>query len=457
MIVFYVSWELDLFVQERKYFLLAVSYFFYATLDLKFLPILILSPLFNFGVGLLIGDLQDQKIKKGLLAFGVGANLFLLATFKYYDFFLENILNMAGSLGFHYAGTKPYLNLILPLGISFFTFQGISYLVDIYRGQLKSKNSLLDVLLFISFFPHLVAGPIVKAAEFIPQLGKAVDRKNIPFVYASTLIVFGLFKKVVIANYLGAELVDPVFESPSSFGAYDSWLAVYGYAVQIYCDFSAYSDMAIGFAALLGYEFPVNFNQPYRAQSLQDFWRRWHISLSSWLRDYLFISLGGSREGEKKTYRNLMITMLLGGLWHGAHWNFILWGAMHGGGLAVERAYRKTPTLRWSQKILWTLFTFHFVCLAWIFFRASSFELATQLITQLFDFSIRSQYTNAFFPILIVIGMSLHFLPPLHKLHLPSWFSRLPQPAFLLLLGVCISLVAMLAPEGVPAFIYFRF
>lgn len=460
LFVYYFSWELDLFPKERKYFLLVVSYFFYATLDLKFLPILIVSPTFNYCIGRIIGDLQSARIKKAVVTFGVVGNLCLLGLFKYYDFFVENIVNFLGLFGYSVASdSHVFLNLVLPLGISFFTFQGISYVVDIYRGKLKAENSYLDVLLFISFFPHLVAGPIVKAAEFIPQLQKPVDRTKIPFLYAGILIILGLFKKVIIANYLGTELVDPVFESPTAYSSGDILLAVYGYATQIFCDFSAYSDMAIGFAALLGYEFPVNFNQPYRALSLQDFWRRWHISLSSWLKEYLFFSMGGSQRGEKKTYRNLFLTMFLGGLWHGASWNFILWGSLHGAGLAAERFYRKKHPMKthWVNKLVYGLVTFHFVCFAWIFFRASSFELAWSVITQFFDFSTKPQFNRIFYPLLIFIGMSFHFFPRLETIDLPDLLKKTPTVGYLVFSGLMISLVCMLAPDGVPAFIYFRF
>lgn len=242
---------------------------------------------------------------------------------------------------------------MLPVGISFFTFQGISYVVDVARGDARAARDPLDVFLYISFFPHLVAGPIVRAANFLPQLAAPLSRDRVPLVMAGLLILGGLFKKMVIANGLATGLVDPVFADPAAHGALDLWLATYGYAIQIYCDFSAYSDIAIGVAALLGFHFPRNFDQPYRARSLAEFWRRWHISLSSFLRDYLYRPLGGNRRGPRRTMANLLIVMLLGGLWHGAAWTFVLWGLLHGLVLALERLIgwkgRRAGAASWRQ------------------------------------------------------------------------------------------------------------
>ncbi len=464
ILIFYISWELYFYTSIRKVFLLAASYFFYATLDLKFLPLIILSPVLNFFFGLWIGVEDNPKIKKAILAFTVSCNLLLLGVFKYYDFFVENIINLLSTLPLNLSpelisSQLPFLNLILPLGISFFTFQGISYLVDIYRGELSYKNSLLDVMLFISFFPHLVAGPIVKANEFIPQLKNKVDPHKIPIFYALSLIVMGLFKKVIIANYLGTNVVDRVFENPSLYSSVDVLFAVYAYAVQIFCDFSAYSDMATAFAALLGYEFPLNFDQPYSATSLQDFWRRWHISLSSWLRDYLYKPLGGSRGTEKQTYRNLFITMFLGGIWHGASWNFIFWGSLHGIGLSAERYFNLFKNVeqnlwkKWGARIL----TFHFVCFVWIFFRSPSFEKTLELLKQFADFSSPIKIFNHFYFLLLLIGMSFHFILPLRYWRLPTFILKRPRVAFVLGVSFLLTVISTFSPDGISPFIYFRF
>lgn len=464
ILIFYISWELYFYTTFRKVFLLVASYFFYATLDLKFLPLIILSPVLNFFFGLWIGVEENQKIKKAILAFTVGCNLLLLGVFKYYDFFIENIINFLSSLPLNLSpellsSQLPFLNLILPLGISFFTFQGISYLVDIYRGELSYKNSMLDVMLFISFFPHLVAGPIVKANEFIPQLKNKVDPHKIPIFYALSLIVVGLFKKVIVANYLGTNVVDPVFENPSLYSSWDVLFAVYAYAVQIFCDFSAYSDMAIAFAALLGYEFPLNFDQPYSATSLQDFWRRWHISLSSWLRDYLYKPLGGSRGTEKQTYRNLFITMFLGGIWHGASWNFIFWGSLHGLGLSAERYFK---LFKDSENSLWRkwlarVVTFHFVSFVWIFFRSPSFEKTLELLKQFADFNPPIKIFNHFYFLLLIIGMSFHFVLPLRYWRMPAFILKRPRIAFVLGVSFLLTLISTFSPDGISPFIYFRF
>lgn len=509
VIVFFYSWELHHLPNIRKVFLLFCSYFFYATLDLRFLPILILSPFFNFLFGLWIGTEENKRNKKFILTFSISCNLVLLGLFKYYNFFLESLTDLLStfSLAEQTAGWS-YLDWSLPLGISFFTFQGISYLVDIYRDELNYKNSLLDVLLFISFFPHLVAGPIVKANDFIPQLKQKVNPNNIPVIYASSLIIFGLFKKVLIANHLGTDFVDPVFDDPSSFSATELLMAAYGYSVQIFCDFSAYSDMAIGFAALLGYEFPINFKQPYQAKSLQDFWRRWHISLSSWLKNYVYQPLGGSQNSGRfaklKTYRNLFLTMFLGGLWHGASWNFLIWGSLHGFGLALERFVKSfinthtfIPSEIWKKPVLihipkllsafYMLIVFHFVTLAWIFFRAPSFDKAQEYLSHLLTttaqistittlpFNSHFKIFNSFYFGLLFIGIMIHFLSlkqtynvliyTLKKLHLHSTFNALtshlwqrwPSLIFAITVAILVTLITSFNVEGVAPFIYFRF
>lgn len=458
-VIFYLSWELVFNNSYRKLFLLLSSYFFYATLDFRFLPILILSPSLNFLFGLWIGIEENPKTKKYILTFTIALNLLLLGVFKYFDFFAGTVVEVMTRVGITATWQDDvFMNFVLPLGISFFTFQGISYLVDIYRKELTYKNSLLDVLLYISFFPHLVAGPIVKASEFIPQLKQPPKTTDIPFLFSITLIVLGLFKKTVIANYLGVDIVDPVFENPKAFNSIDMIFAIYSYAVQIFCDFSAYTDMAIGLAYLLGYQFPLNFNQPYRATSLKDFWNRWHISLSRWLRDYLYIPMGGNRVSEKRTYQNLLITMGLGGLWHGASWNFITWGLLHGIGLAFEKRFKWDSNVdSLGKRILRGFFVFNFVCFAWIFFRSESFNKSFEVLTQLFDFSKPVTKMTPFYLILFLIGMSFHFVKPLRSWNISDRFLQLPAVAYAFVFAVMVTLITALMPEGVAPFIYFRF
>src|SRR5438105_3523566 len=375
---------LDTRFAAKKAILVVASYYFYAQWDWRFCFLLALSTALSYAAGLLLGATRRPERRRLVVGAAVALHLGVLGVFKYFDFFVLSANQLARLLGLEHE--VPFVEILLPIGISFFTFHGISYVTDVYRGDALVCRNPLDMALYMSFFPQLVAGPIVRAAYFLPQLARP-SAEPIPIAPALLLILGGLFKKVVIANYLAAGLVDPVFAAPTSYGAPDLLLAVYGYAVQIYCDFSAYSDIAIALAALLGLRFPANFKQPYRAERLREFWQRWHISLSTWLRDYLYRPLGGNRHGRLKTYRNLMLTMLLGGIWHGAGWKFIAWGALHGGGLALERLLEPwigRRALSPAAKIVATLIVFHFVCLAWIFFRAEDFAVASLYIGGLF-------------------------------------------------------------------------
>ncbi len=408
-------------------------------------------------------------------------NLTILGFFKYYGFFLDSLANLLQQAGLE--RDLPFMEIILPVGISFFTFQGISYVVDVYRREVKAAVSPLDIFLYISFFPQLVAGPIVRAADFLPQL-KAEPRLNKQMVSLGiVLILLGLFKKMVVANYLATELVDQVFFDPSVYGGPDLVLAVYAYAVQIYCDFSGYSDIAIGVAALLGYRFKWNFNQPYRAASLREFWQRWHISLSEWLRDYLYKPMGGSRGSPVLTYRNLFLTMLLGGIWHGAAWTFVIWGVIHGLALAVERfaaAFRpdraaalamadpakgslsaaavpEPPAQSLWGRALGVLMTFHIVCLAWIFFRAESLEYALAYLGGLTDWSGQAQFLQPFLVLLVAGSLLAHFLPIGWVTGSAKILERTGPVIHGAVLGFGILLIESIAPEGVAPFIYFQF
>jgi alginate O-acetyltransferase complex protein AlgI len=351
----------------------------------------------------------------------------------------------------------PLLQVILPVGISFFTFQGISYVVDVKRGKTPAARSLLDVMLLMSFFPHLVAGPIVRASDLLPQFDRTPRLTKEMAIHGLLLIAWGLFKKTVIASELSTRLVDPVFFDPSAYGGLDIAAAVYGYAVQIYCDFSAYSDMAIGIAALLGYSFPRNFDQPYRASSMQSFWRRWHISLSSWLRDYLYVPLGGGRKGLIMSCVNVMITMLLGGLWHGAAWTFVAWGGLHGGAQVVERLGRKAfGDRRVIPGWLGVLITFHIVCLGWILFRAESFAMAMSVLQGL-GRAGPLLVTTPLVLILIVGGLAMHWLPPRAIEGIAERLKPAPSLTVAVLIGIAILLVEAVRPDGVAPFIYFQF
>jgi D-alanyl-lipoteichoic acid acyltransferase DltB (MBOAT superfamily) len=439
-----------------KLILVVASYGFYACWNWKFCLLLAASTAVSFAAGLALGGTDVPRRRRRVVAAAVAIHLILLGTFKYFDFFVGSLNDLARLLGLGHE--IPFVDIVLPVGISFYTFHGISYVVDVYRGDVAICRRPVDMLLYLSFFPQLVAGPIVRAAYFLPQLERPAPPGTIAIGPALWLIVIGLFKKVVVANYLATDLVDPVFFDPASFGGIDRLAAIYGYAVEIYCDFSAYTDIAIGVAALLGFRFPRNFDQPYRAARLAEFWRRWHISLSSWLRDYLYIPLGGSRRGPVRTYGNLLITMLLGGIWHGAAWKFVFWGALHGAGLAAERAAggligqapRSLP-----GRILSTVVVFHIVCLGWVFFRADSFETAWTYLASPAGTGIVQ--LGPLTLMLLAGGLAAQFLPPDLADRGADAVGRWPVWAQGLGAGVAVALVDALGPDGVAPFIYFQF
>lgn len=455
LFVYFTAWSLDRENGRRKIFLLLASWFFYAQWDWRFVGLLIVSAVLNWGVAALIASSDDPRRRKLLVGLGVAINLIILGFFKYYGFFVEQAIELLNQFGWE--RDAPLLQIVLPIGISFFTFQGISYVVDVHRRKTPPARSLTDVMLLMSFFPHLVAGPIVRASDLLPQFARVPRLTREMAAHGLLLIAWGLFKKTVIASELAVRIVDPVFFDPSAYGAVDIAAATYAYAVQIYCDFSAYSDMAIGLAALLGYSFPRNFDQPYRAHSMQQFWRRWHISLSSWLRDYLYVPLGGGRKGLVSSCINIMITMLLGGLWHGAAWTFIAWGALHGAVQVVERVWRhfregKAGVPHWIGVIV----TFHIVCLGWILFRAESFGLAMQMLegfTRMTPVMVLTPFLLA----LIVGGIAIHWLPPRAVEGLAVRVKEAPAVTMGVLIGIMILLVEAMRPEGVAPFIYFQF
>ncbi len=456
-VVFPITWLLNDYNTAKKCFLVAASYFFYAFFRLDFTLILLTSSVMNFCLALWLGKLADGTARRAVLWLGIALNLSVLAAFKYYNFFAASAMNAAQSVG--WTLDVPFFEVGLPIAISFLTFHALSYIIDVYKRKLAPTRSLVDILLYISFFPHLVAGPIVRAKAFLEQTIHRSDPRDIRLGFGVLLIVGGLFKKVIVANYLSTDFVDGVFRNPADYSRLDLLLGMYAYALQIYCDFSAYTDIAIGIANLLGYRFPDNFNQPYRALSVQDFWRRWHITLSSWLRDYLYIPLGGSRDGTWLTYRNIMITMLLGGLWHGASWNFVIWGGLHGAALVIERMFGETGEgkLRLPAVLAW-LITFHFVCLTWVFFRAPSFEVAmSYLDTLVFGEAIFTTTVTPLVAAMLVLGALTQIIPNSWSDRLERAYDRAPIVAKVALPFVVIFLVSIAAPGGVPPFIYFQF
>ena len=474
-IVLALYWTLPERGLLRKYALLAASVFFYAWWSWKFAIFTLASAAFNFYMAAFIASAADARRRKTRLIVAVAVNLALLAFFKYMGFFFTQIFHPLAKflyppfdtplMDFH---DDVIARIILPIGISFYTFQAIAYVADVASGKSRPAASLLDFANYLVFFPKLCAGPIVRPGDLLPQMETLPSRKTeIDTGHAATLILGGLFKKVVVANWLSEHLVNPVFTDPESMGAVDALYGVYGYAIQIYCDFSAYSDIAIGIALLLGFTFPVNFNAPYLATSLQDFWRRWHITLSSWLRDYLYIPLGGSRCAKWKTHRNLILTMLLGGLWHGAGWSYILWGAIHGLGQVLERPFNKkrppdAPPQSRAIAHLRTVITFHVVAFAWIFFRAGAADaegLATvrDILSALGRWSVPVQLLSPMALIMLFLGFELQFLDGETPRRLWNAFNRLPPVVQGLLAAIILTLVLGLGPAGVAPFIYFQF
>jgi len=437
--------------------MLAASYVFYAWWDWRFLTLIWLSTAVDFVAGRALRASASPTRRRLLLVLSLATNLGMLGFFKYADFFVESFVNLMADLGL--AVSAQPLGIILPVGISFYTFQTMSYSIDIYRGRLEPTESLLDFALFVGFFPQLVAGPIVRARDFLAQLATD-DRTPIDTGRALRLILGGLFKKIVIADILATELVDGVFANPGGATGLETLLAIYGYALQIYGDFSGYSDIAIGIALLLGFRFSDNFAQPYRALSLQDFWRRWHISLSSWLRDYLYIGLGGSRRGRARTMRNLLATMVLGGLWHGAGWTFVLWGALHGVGLVVERLVWPEPNATVGGRLgraIRGLVTFHIVCVGWVFFRSVDLERAFEVFGALGGSWTSAPRLSLGVALLLLAGVTTQLTTPGRVDH---WWERASElPVVVQAAGITAAILTfdVLGPTGVAPFIYFAF
>jgi len=453
----------------RKVILTGASYFFYMWWKPLFVLPLLATTFIDYTVARMLEFEERLARRRALLAFSLVANLGLLAYFKYFNFFAENVVAIAHAIGFDFS--PALAQLILPVGISFYTFHTMSYTIDVYRREIPVCRSALTFALFITFFPVLVAGPILRAKQFIPELQKRIRLTLTPEIVL--LIMRGLAKKVLVADNIG-KFVDGVFAAPQRWPSVIIWIATISFAVQIYCDFSGYSDIARGLARVFGLEIPLNFDRPYAARNPSEFWRRWHISLSTWLRDYLYIPLGGNRDGAARTYRNLMITMLLGGLWHGASWNYVLWGAMHGTMLAVHRAWssrrshHRLPTTdyrlpRAKHALSWLAMQYC-VLLTWIAFRVT--DTSKMLIAMrkfiVFDFNF------AIFDLglgALSFGFTLVVVAAFIIVHATSWrfgdldqrIARLPLPAAAAVCFVCGALFVVFWPLTEKPFIYFQF
>jgi len=403
----------------RTYLFCAASLYFFYKASGFFVVLVVISAIVDFFISNAIYKEQQQHKRKLLLALSVVLNLGLLFYFKYTDFFLKIINN-------NFLTHINLLNTILPVGISFYTFENISYTIDVYKGEFVPVKKFSEYLLFLSFFPKLVMGPIVRAKDFIPQITKPYSISKEDFTEGFFLIISGLFKKLIISDYIAINFVNYIFDSPEKYTGWECLFAVYGYAIVIYCDFSGYSSIAIGIARWLGFKIPPNFNMPYQSKDIKEFWKRWHISLSSWLQDYLYIfTLGGNRKGKVRTYINLFITMLLGGFWHGASFNFIVWGGFHGLALCINKFWSECDAFKGLKQrftdsaffnFISVLLTFHFVCFCWIFFKAKDFAVAGSIIYKIqhdLAFDIWGRFWGNYHQVLIMIflGMVLHFIP----------------------------------------------
>ena len=467
LVVYAANWLLMPRLRLWKWFIIAASYVFYGWWDWRFVLLLVAATFVNQALGVQIARARGRRgggrAAKRWLVLSVVANLAALGYFKYMDFFAANLDHLLGSVGL--GAPLPLLRILLPVGISFLVFRVLTYTIDIYRGEL-APASTLDFGVYVAFFPYLLAGPIARARDFLPQLRAPRDPRGVDAGRAFILILGGLAKKMLIADYLSTHIVNGVFAAPQSFSSWETLWGIAAYSVQIYCDFSAYSDIAIGVSLLLGFELPENFNAPYTARTIQDFWRRWHITLSSWLRDYLYIPLGGSRKGRGRTYVNLIATFLLAGLWHGAGWTFVFWGGMHGVGLALERARAdarrarglREPGATPGARALQRLAVFVFVSVAWVFFRADSMGGAFAVLWRLVA-GLGSIGAAVTWPVvgLVVLGIGIQYVPRGLSERLEGGLSRIGWAGQGAVLALALFLIATLGPQGAAEFLYFKF
>ncbi|HUY36343.1 MAG TPA: MBOAT family O-acyltransferase [Pirellulales bacterium] len=455
-VVFAVHWSLG-HNDARKAWLLAVSYVFYGAWDWRFLSLIALSTGLDFLLARQIACAAGQRRRRRLLVVSLAVNLGLLGVFKYFNFFAASAADLSRLLGF--AVHERSLAIVLPVGISFYTFQSLSYVVDVHRKQIAATNSLLDFALYVAFFPQLVAGPIVRAGDFLPQLATLRRFGAVRLRPALWLFLVGFFKKACVSDNLST-YVDLYFAAPGDFDAASACLGVLLYAVQIYCDFSGYSEMGIASAALLGYRLCENFRHPYLAPNLSEFWRRWHISLSNWLRDYVYVPLGGNRRGRWRTSANVLATMFLGGLWHGAAWTFVLWGTLHGLALIVQRA-----VTAWSggfkrygrpATVLGTLLTCQWVAATWVLFRAPDLRSAGLVLEAYLGFVSHgaSSLPGVLWLHLACLALA-HYLSCRADLY--GWASRVSPSLFATLYGSSVAACLCLLPSGHRPFIYFQF
>jgi len=461
----------------RKTYLFLISLFFYYKTSGLFFLLLVFSTFSDYLIGLAIYNFKKKPWKKAMVALSVAINLGVLSYFKYAYFFTDlfnqtfradlEVVNFLALWSNNVSGSHFDASVIfLPVGISFFTFQTISYAVDVYRGKCQPVKSIIDFGFYVSFFPQLVAGPIVRASEFVPQLYAKYSLTREEFGFALWMIMKGLFKKMVLGDYLAVNFIDRIFDMPTLYTGFENLMALYGYSLQVYCDFAGYTDIAIGVALLLGFRLPKNFNSPYKAVNVGDFWRRWHMSLSSWLKDYLYIPLGGNRKGKLMTNINLMITMLLGGLWHGADMKFIIWGGLNGIGLIIYKFWKRISPYENKKNIwvhIWKIFlTFNFITFTRIWFRADDMDRVNAMLFQLthsMDLSVIPKVIGSFKLVfgVMIFGYILHWLPQGWKDNLMNWFIRIPHWVKVIIVVVLVFLIYQTQTSDLQPFIYFQF
>jgi len=423
----------------KKRILLVASCVFYAAWDYRYLALLFVVSVIDYYCAARIAETDNPRTRYRWVTFSIVSNLCILGYFKYFNFFVGNLNGLLALSG----RRIPAFDILLPAGISFYTFKSMSYTIDVYRREIEPCRSLMDYATFVTFFPELIAGPIVRASIFLPQMTRRIGPTMDRVAAGASLFLLGLTKKVVIADRLAIP-VDRVFAQPALFSGRALWAAVIGYALQIYCDFSGYSDMAIGTAKMIGYDLPENFNMPYIASSIAEFWRRWHMTLSAWLRDYLYIPLGGNRRGPGRTYVNLMVTMLLGGLWHGASWNFVLWGGLHGVALAIHKLYRLTVGDRWRMPVAlgWAM-TLMFVVLCWIPFRAAHFADTINILGGMVAFRGGAAFQSSAVLIALLLAVPAHFAG--------MWLARATRSSQPLLQRLLHAMNARLASDPISS------
>jgi D-alanyl-lipoteichoic acid acyltransferase DltB (MBOAT superfamily) len=461
----------------RNAYLFAVSLYFYYKCGGAFVWLLIFSIVVTYLIGIGLSKSESRWLRRVYVTLSVLVSITLLLYYKYAYFLVEQCNNLfhtrfavqdyiAKLSNLQFGSNFDISTIILPVGISFFSFQALSYTIDLYRHRTQPVRNIIDFGFYKSFFPQLVAGPIVRASEFIPQMYAKYELTSNEMGHAIFLILNGLMKKMLISDYISINFVDRVFDNPLGYSGFENLMGVYGYSLQIYCDFSGYTDIAIGLALLLGFRLPVNFNSPYKATSLTDFWRRWHISLSSWLRDYLYIPLGGNRMGKFRMNINLLLVMLLGGLWHGANLRFVIWGGLHGIGLVFEKLWKKavgiSPMRQRFRSFLMVFLTFQFVSFAWIFFRAADMQAATNIFSQIFRHfnyqiipEVVRSYSSIFLP--MFLAYTIHWLPSSFKEYYRGLFIKTPIYVKVMICVLTVLVIFQVKTSALQPFIYFQF